>query len=70
MDLIEREWLDGGHQFSLRHRHVTSAPEKESAPIFLLFLEAVWQVCGREEEGGGGLGEMEGFRMHLKVKEH
>ncbi len=44
VELIEREWLDGGHQFSLRHRPVSSAPEKEQAPIFLLFLDAVWQV--------------------------
>lgn len=46
VDLVEREWLDGGHHFSLRHHHVTSAPEKERAPVFLLFLEAVWQVKG------------------------
>lgn len=45
MQLIQREWLDGGHPFSIRHNHVTSAPEKEKAPIFLLFLDAVWQVC-------------------------
>ena len=44
MQLIQREWLDGGHPFSMRHNHVTSAPEKEKAPMFLLFLDAVWQV--------------------------
>lgn len=48
VDLVEREWLDGGHQFSLRHHHVTFAPEKEKAPNFLLFLDAVWQVSGWE----------------------
>ncbi len=44
MQLVQREWLDGGHRFSLRHNHATSAPEKEKAPMFLLFLDAVWQV--------------------------
>ncbi len=44
VELIQREWLDGGYPFSLRHNHVTSAPEKEKAPTFLLFLDAVWQV--------------------------
>lgn len=44
VDLVEREWLEGGHQFSMRHHPVTYAPEKEQAPIFLLFLDAVWQV--------------------------
>lgn len=44
VELVQREWLDGGHPFSLRHTHVTSAPEKERAPMFLLFLDAVWQV--------------------------
>jgi hypothetical protein len=44
VELVEREWLDGGHQFSMRHHHITHAPEKERAPVFLLFLDAVWQV--------------------------
>ena len=44
VDLVEREWLNGGYQFSLRHHPVASAPEREKAPIFLLFLDAVWQV--------------------------
>lgn len=44
VELVEREWLDGGHQFSQRHHHSTHALEKEKAPVFLLFLDAVWQV--------------------------
>ena len=44
MQLVQREWINGGHPFSLRHNHVTSAPEKDKGPIFLLFLDAVWQV--------------------------
>lgn len=42
--LVQREWLDGGHPFSLRHQHAGAAPEKEKAPVFLLFLDAVWQI--------------------------
>ncbi|XP_064382169.1 myotubularin-related protein 9-like [Halichondria panicea] len=44
IELVKREWLDSGHPFSLRHNHVKSAPEKEKAPIFLQFLDSVWQV--------------------------
>ena len=55
LELIQKEWLDRGHPFSLWHCHVTSAPEKERAPLwwvgtytcnilFLLFLNTVWQV--------------------------
>lgn len=44
LDLIQREWLDGGHPFSLRHAHTINAPEKERGPVFLLFLDTVWQV--------------------------
>ena len=54
MELVQREWLDGGHPFSLRHTHVTSAPEKERAPMFLLFLDAVWQVGVMLVAGGCG----------------
>ena len=44
-DLVQREWLDGGHPFSLRHGHAPFAsPERERGPVFLLFLDAVWQV--------------------------
>ncbi len=46
IELVKREWLDSGHPFSLRHNHVKSAPEKEKAPMFLLFLDSVWQVGG------------------------
>lgn len=43
-DLVQREWLEAGHPFSLRHGHVSSTPEKERSPMFLLFLDCVWQV--------------------------
>ena len=44
VDLVQREWLEGGHPFSLRHGHVGSAPERERSPMFLLFLDCVWQI--------------------------
>ena len=43
-DLVQREWLDAGHPFSLRHGHVALVPEKDRSPMFLLFLDAVWQI--------------------------
>ncbi len=44
IDLVQREWLNGGHPFSLRHGHTITAPEKERGPVFLIFLDCVWQV--------------------------
>lgn len=44
LELIQREWLDGGHPFSLRHDHVSTSPDKEKSPLFLLFLDALWQI--------------------------
>ena len=43
-ELIERQWLRCGHPFSLRHRHCAAAPARESGPVFLAFLDAVYQV--------------------------
>jgi myotubularin-related protein 9 len=43
-ELIQREWLEAGHPFSLRHGHTSLVPEKDRSPTFLLFLDAVWQV--------------------------
>ena len=44
INLIEREWLQGGHPFSLRHGHTSTVPDKQRGPIFLLFLDSLWQV--------------------------
>jgi myotubularin-related protein 1/2 len=42
--LIEKEWLSFGHQFALRCGH-GDKPRAQNAPIFLQFLDAVWQVA-------------------------
>lgn len=49
--LIEREWLQAGHPFASRCRHSAFAPtnlinydKKEHSPVFLLFLDCVWQI--------------------------
>ncbi|CAF0878280.1 unnamed protein product [Adineta ricciae] len=42
--LIEKEWLSFGHKFSDRCGHTTTSDSKEQSPIFLQFLEAVWQL--------------------------
>ncbi|CAI9540989.1 unnamed protein product, partial [Staurois parvus] len=41
--LIQKEWVMGGHQFLDRCNHLRSN-ENEQAPVFLLFLDCVWQL--------------------------
>ena len=41
--LIEKDWLAFGHKFQDRCGHVISDPNEQS-PIFLQFLDAVWQI--------------------------
>ncbi|CAG9857837.1 unnamed protein product [Phyllotreta striolata] len=41
--LIQKEWLALGHPFANRLGHVLSK-EIEQSPIFLLFLDCVWQI--------------------------
>lgn len=41
--LIEKEWLHFGHPFSTRSSHY-SASNPAPSPVFVLFLECVWQV--------------------------
>ncbi|XP_077432226.1 myotubularin-related protein 11 isoform X2 [Vanacampus margaritifer] len=41
--LLQKEWVTAGHRFHTRanfHRH----NDKEEAPVFLLFLDCVWQL--------------------------
>ncbi|XP_068736229.1 myotubularin-related protein 9-like [Montipora capricornis] len=44
--LIDREWLRGGHPFAQRCVKVGVSPSryKGQGPVFLLFLDCVWQV--------------------------
>ena len=43
MVLVEKEWLSFGHRFHDRHYRGTMPNNR--APIFLQFLDCVWQVC-------------------------
>ncbi|XP_048358411.1 myotubularin-related protein 9-like isoform X2 [Sphaerodactylus townsendi] len=47
--LVEREWIQAGYPFSLRctHSAYSHARLKQEAPVFLLFLDCVWQL-GRQ----------------------
>lgn len=42
--LIEKEWCYHGHKFSDRCGHMNQANESEWSPIFLQFIETVWQL--------------------------
>ncbi|XP_032936568.1 myotubularin-related protein 9-like isoform X1 [Catharus ustulatus] len=44
--LLQREWIEAGHPFQLRCARSASshARGKQEAPIFLLFLDCVWQL--------------------------
>ncbi|XP_061471664.1 myotubularin-related protein 12 isoform X2 [Rhineura floridana] len=41
--LIQKEWVMGGHAFLDRCNHLWQT-DKEEAPVFLLFLDCVWQL--------------------------
>mmetsp|Transcript_4294 Transcript_4294/g.6421 ORF Transcript_4294/g.6421 Transcript_4294/m.6421 type:complete len:1050 (-) Transcript_4294:88-3237(-) len=45
--LVERQWCAFGHKFAERcgHYNDSSFKENQQAPIFVQFLEAVWQIC-------------------------
>ncbi len=44
--LIEREWIQAGHPFSRRYfkSAYSSTSQKNDGPVFVLFLDCVWQV--------------------------
>jgi len=43
--LIEKEWLSFGHMFDTRQGHTRAKrDEPNESPIFLLFLDCVWQI--------------------------
>ncbi|XP_068846576.1 myotubularin-related protein 12 isoform X1 [Capricornis sumatraensis] len=41
--LVQKEWIMGGHCFLDRCNHLRQS-DKEEAPVFLLFLDCVWQL--------------------------
>lgn len=41
--LIQKEWVALGHPFMERLHHINAA-ESEESPVFLLFLDCVWQL--------------------------
>lgn len=53
--LIEREWLEAGHPFGKRCKHGAWPPVRpggmfnsaEYSPVFMLFLDCVWQLTQR-----------------------
>lgn len=40
--LVQKEWVSAGHPFMLRINHFKRS-DKEESPVFLLFLDCVWQ---------------------------
>ncbi|NXY51968.1 MTMR9 protein, partial [Ceuthmochares aereus] len=44
--LLQREWIEAGHPFHLRcaRSAYSHARPKQEAPLFLLFLDCVWQL--------------------------
>ncbi|XP_019624000.1 PREDICTED: myotubularin-related protein 10-B-like isoform X1 [Branchiostoma belcheri] len=43
--LVQREWVVSGHRFTDRLHHVHAKDkENEESPVFLLFLDCVWQL--------------------------
>ena len=42
--LIQKEWVWFGHPFGMRH----SIHRSESGPIFLQFIDCVWQVSNSD----------------------
>lgn len=42
--LIEREWIQGGHPFWTRHGQQQPNTGSETGPVFLLLLDAVYQI--------------------------
>eukprot|EP00457_Paulinella_chromatophora_P001320 gb/GEZN01001322.1/.p1 GENE.gb/GEZN01001322.1/~~gb/GEZN01001322.1/.p1 ORF type:complete len:998 (+),score=83.03 gb/GEZN01001322.1/:62-3055(+) len=43
--LIEKEWLSFGHQFAKRAGHMDPQMSTQRAPIFMQFIECVWQMA-------------------------
>ncbi|KAJ8263065.1 hypothetical protein COCON_G00155220 [Conger conger] len=42
--LVQKEWVSGGHSFLDRCNHLHHKDRELQSPVFLLFLECVWQL--------------------------
>ncbi|KAJ8396594.1 hypothetical protein AAFF_G00016600 [Aldrovandia affinis] len=42
--LVQKEWIAGGHNFLDRCNHLRHKEKELQSPVFLLFLECVWQL--------------------------
>lgn len=42
--LIQKEWVIMGHPFCSRLSHVYTQEDNQQSPVFLLFLDCVWQI--------------------------
>ncbi|KAJ1451703.1 protein-tyrosine phosphatase-like protein [Pelagophyceae sp. CCMP2097] len=42
--LVQREWVDFGHKFDERCGHCDDSPAEQRAPVFLLFVDTVFQL--------------------------
>ncbi|KAJ8380442.1 hypothetical protein SKAU_G00012200 [Synaphobranchus kaupii] len=42
--LVQKEWVAGGHSFLDRCNHLHQKDKECQSPVFLLFLECVWQL--------------------------
>ncbi|KAI1905215.1 hypothetical protein AGOR_G00013830 [Albula goreensis] len=42
--LVQKEWVAGGHNFLDRCNHLHHKEKELQSPVFLLFLECVWQL--------------------------
>ncbi|KAJ8405563.1 hypothetical protein AAFF_G00315430 [Aldrovandia affinis] len=42
--LVQKEWVTGGHSFLDRCNHLHQKDKESQSPVFLLFLECVWQL--------------------------
>ncbi|NWI62780.1 MTMRC protein, partial [Todus mexicanus] len=43
--LVQREWVAAGHPFPRRLGLLRRDSAREEAPVFLLFLDCVWQLA-------------------------
>ncbi|NXT22894.1 MTMRB protein, partial [Syrrhaptes paradoxus] len=60
--LVQREWVAAGHPFPLRLGLLRPDSPREEAPVFLLFLDCVWQLV---RQFPAAFGFTEGYLLAL-----